>query len=119
MFARFAVAFALALTALGAARAAPVDSGHVTAELIAQDRAAVPGSTVYVALRQQMERGWHTYWRNPGDSGNATEIAWTMPEGWRAGPIVWPAPTRISIGPRDNPIISYVFSDAVILPIPI
>ena len=62
------------------ARAAPVDAGHVTLDLVAQDAAAVPGSTVYVALRQSIERGWHTYWRNPGDSGTPTALAWTLAE---------------------------------------
>ena len=101
------------------ARAAPVDAGHVTLDLVAQDAAAVPGSTVYVALRQSIERGWHTYWRNPGDSGTPTALAWTLPAGWRAGEIVWPTPERISTGPPDNPILNYVYSDEVLLAVPV
>jgi thiol:disulfide interchange protein DsbD len=112
------IGFLLA-AAPGLARAAPVDSGHVTAELVAQDATAVPGSTVYVALRQAIDRGWHTYWRNPGESGQATSLAWTLPEGWRAGEIVWPAPERLSTGPGANPVLNYVYSNEVLLAVPI
>jgi thiol:disulfide interchange protein DsbD len=41
-----------------------------------------------------MKPGWHTYWRNPGDSGLATDIKWTLPHGVTAGRIVWPRPER-------------------------
>ncbi len=113
------IALALALGVTASARAAPVRSGHVTSELIAQDAAAVPGATVYVALRQSIQSGWHTYWRNPGDSGTATAMTWTLPTGWSAGDIVWATPERISTGPADNPIRNYVYSGDVILPIPL
>jgi thiol:disulfide interchange protein DsbD len=116
---RLVLALVMLLLAPLAARAAPVDAGRVTLELVAQDAAATPGATVYVALRQQMDPGWHTYWRNPGDSGEPTRIVWTLPQGWRAGDIVWPAPQRISTGPADNPILNYVFSGQVLLPVPI
>ena len=99
--------------------AAPVDAGRVTVELVAQDNAVAPGATVYVAVVQTMDRGWHTYWRNPGESGEATTIAWTLPDGWRAGEIVWPTPARLFTGAADNQIINYVYSDQSMLPVPI
>ncbi len=107
------LALMLALTA-APALAAPVNTGHIEAELVAQE-AAVPGGTVYVAVRQKIAKGWHTYWRNPGDSGEPTKITWTLPAGWKAGEIVWPTPTRQPIGP----LMNYGYSGEVLLPTPI
>jgi thiol:disulfide interchange protein DsbD len=87
----------------------------VEAELFAQTTGAAPGSTLYVALRQKIVPGWHTYWRNPGDAGQATSLTWTLPPGWTAGDIVWPTPERYVAGP----LMNYVFSDEVYLPVPI
>jgi thiol:disulfide interchange protein DsbD len=105
---------ALAIAA-GPALAEPARTQHVEAALVAESTGAAPGSTLYVALRQKITPGWHTYWRNPGDAGQATSIAWTLPPGWTAGDIVWPAPERYLAGP----LMNYVFSDEVYLPVPI
>ena len=104
----------LALTALlaPAAQAAAVDTGHLQAELIAQTPAIAPGQTIQVALRQGIDKGWHTYWRNPGDSGEATKITWTLPPGWTVGDFVWQAPQPYRIGP----LVNYGYSDEVLLP---
>ena len=99
----------------GVAAAAPVKTQHVEAELLSQTSGAAPGSTLYVALRQKIVPGWHTYWRNPGDAGQATSLTWTLPAGWTAGDIVWPTPERYIAGP----LMNYVFSDEVYLPVPI
>jgi thiol:disulfide interchange protein DsbD len=97
------------------ASAQPVDTGHLKAELVAQDSAVAPGSTIYVALRQEIDEGWHTYWRNPGDSGEPTKLAWTLPAGWQAGEIVWATPSRLPFGPLTN----YGYSGEVLLPVAI
>lgn len=97
------------------ASAEPVDTGHLVAELVARDQSIAPGSTTYVALRQKIDKGWHTYWRNSGDSGEATRIAWTLPPGWTAGDIVWPAPKRQPTGP----LMNYGYQDEVLLAVPI
>jgi thiol:disulfide interchange protein DsbD len=81
------------------AAAATVQQLHSEAELIAERTAVTPGQTLTVALRLRLEEHWHAYWKNPGDSGMATSLAWTVPEGFRAGPIQWPAPRRIDTGP--------------------
>ncbi len=110
-------AFGLALACVGGAapmaRANVVQTGHVKAELVAQTTSATPGRPVYVALHQSIAPGWHTYWRNPGDAGQPTTLAWTLPQGWSAGPIVWPAPERFLAGP----IMNYVYTGAVDLPV--
>jgi thiol:disulfide interchange protein len=100
---------------VGQAVAGPVNTGHLEAELVAQDAAAVPGSTIYVALRQKIQPGWHTYWRNPGDAGDATKIVWTLPTGWTAGDIVWPTPEKSRVGP----LLDYAYTGEVLLPVPI
>jgi thiol:disulfide interchange protein DsbD len=82
--------------------AAPVQTGHVTAELIADRTALVPGATTTVALRFAIAPGWHTYWRNPGESGLPTTLAWKLPPGFAAGDIVWPAPRALPAGPLVN-----------------
>lgn len=85
----------------------PVATKHVTSRLVAE-KAAAPGKTVRVALEQAIIPGWHTYWKNPGDTGLPTKIAWTLPPGWSAGPIEWPAPavfktgTLVNYGYHDN-----------------
>ena len=61
-----------------------------------------PGEPITVALRLVLEKGWHTYWRNPGDSGLPTTLAWTLPAGVEAGPIEWPAPRVLPVGPLVN-----------------
>jgi len=84
------------------AAAAPVHTPHVDAELVAETRSVEAGRPLTLALRLKHEPGWHTYWRNPGDSGLATSIRWELPERFRAGPLRWPAPTRLAIPPLAN-----------------
>lgn len=114
--ARF-LAFLITVLALAAAPAlaAPVDTGHLTAELVPQTQGVAPGQTTHVALRQKIDKGWHTYWRNSGDSGEPTQIAWTLPTGWTAGDIVWAPPSRQPTGP----LMNYGYSDEVLLPVAI
>lgn len=85
-----------------AATAASVRTEHVEAELVAAATALQPGAPTTVALRLQMDRGWHTYWQNPGDSGLPTTLAWTLPSGLSAGPILWPSPRALPVGPLVN-----------------
>ena len=93
----------------------PSPSQHVAVSLIAETRNIVPGQPFHLALRQQIEPGWHTYWINPGDSGLPTEILWTLPPGFRAGPILWPQPKRIAYGP----VVDYGYENEIVLPIDI
>lgn len=104
----------IGLLALAApALAAPVETGHLQAELVAESQGIAPGQTIHVALRQKIMKGWHTYWRNPGDSGEATQIAWTLPQGWKAGEIVWAPPSLQPTGP----LMNYGYTGEVLLPV--
>ncbi|HWA39132.1 MAG TPA: thioredoxin family protein [Burkholderiales bacterium] len=82
--------------------AAPVKTPQAEAELVAETTALVPGEPTTVALRLKAIPGWHTYWRNPGDSGEPTRIEWQLPAGFAAGDIEWPVPERIAVGPLMN-----------------
>jgi thiol:disulfide interchange protein len=95
------------------ALAAPVRLGHLTAALVAERTAIAPGQTIHVALDQAIDDGWHTYWRNPGDSGEATTVDWTLPAGWRTGAIVWPPPQTLPTGP----LMDYGYTGEVLLPV--
>ena len=64
---------------------------QVKASLVAAETAIVPGKPVQVALRLVHQPHWHTYWINPG-TGLVTEIKWSLPPGWTASAIQWPAP---------------------------
>src|SRR5665213_1326284 len=92
----------LAALFAASAHAAAVRTGHVEAELIAQKTAFVAGADNVVALRLTLDKGWHTYWRNAGDSGLPTTLAWTLPAGVRAGPIEWLPPKLLPAGPLTN-----------------
>src|SRR5689334_17515470 len=91
-----------ALCAAAPAAAAPVQTPHVEAELVAESTSWVAGAPNWVALRLKPEPGWHTYWRNPGDSGLPTTLAWTLPEGWSSGEISWPYPSVNRLGDLVN-----------------
>jgi thiol:disulfide interchange protein len=62
-----------------------------------------------------IEPGWHTYWRNPGDSGQPTTLAWTLPTGWSAGDIVWAPPKKLPL----PPLMDYGYEGEVLLPVAI
>lgn len=89
-------------TAATPLHAASVKTPHVEATLIAQHTSFVPGQPVQLALRLKIIDHWHTYWRNPGDSGLPTKMKWALPAGFSAGEIVWPHPKPLPMGPLMN-----------------
>jgi thiol:disulfide interchange protein DsbD len=82
---------------------------------IALESAAKPGSTVWVAIQQTIEPSWHTYWRNPGDSGLATSVSWDLPKGVTAGAPYWPVPKRFTTGS----IVNYGYDGVAALLVPL
>jgi len=117
----FAIAFLCAAGAMvvgagiASAQDRPPDGRHVSVSLVSETRNVVPGRPLRLALRQQIEAGWHTYWLNPGDSGLPTTIEWILPQEFKAGPIAWPIPKRIAYGP----VVDYGYEDEVLLPVDI
>ncbi|WGM32709.1 protein-disulfide reductase DsbD domain-containing protein [Brevundimonas sp. NIBR11] len=98
-----------------AVAAGPQRTERIEAELVSMSQWAAPGSTAIVAIRQEIQPGWHTYWRNPGDSGGATALEWTLPSEVSAGDIVWPLPER----QRLQTLMNYGYQGQVYLPVPI
>ncbi|HVL42312.1 MAG TPA: protein-disulfide reductase DsbD domain-containing protein, partial [Brevundimonas sp.] len=116
LFSRILIAALLWLTAGAAmAQAGPQRTERIEAELVPMSAWAAPGSTAVVAVKQTIQPGWHTYWRNPGDSGGATTLSWTLPQGVKAGEIVWPLPQR----QRLSGLMNYGYSGEVFLPVPV
>lgn len=109
---------ALGLLAPGlslAAESAPVTSPRVAATLLSNRDTVIPGERFTVALVQKLAPHWHTYWLNPGDSGEPTRIQWNLPAGATAGEILWPAPKAI----RVEPLVNFGFEGTVLLPVEI
>ena len=79
----------------GCKHPAPVPTEHSRASLIIEQSAATPGSKVRVGIQFVTDSGWHIYWQNPGDSGEAPRIQWQLPAGITAGPLEWPTPMRM------------------------
>lgn len=102
----------LAMPAM-AAQSIPIDTGKVTASLVSSHDSVAPGQEFYIALRTELDDKWHTYWRNPGDSGEPVQIDWQLPEDVTAGKIHWPLPLAIPTGP----IINYGFEGAPLFPV--
>jgi thiol:disulfide interchange protein DsbD len=100
---------ALALVFLGAAG----PPRHVQAQLVSELQSIRAGEPFWVGLHLRMAPGWHTYWKNPGDSGLATRLRWTLPAGFQAGEIQWPYPRVFSQGP----VTSHGYADEVLLPV--
>jgi len=107
-----AAALAVGILA-GPALAAPPRPGppKVSVALISEGASIEPGAPLWLGLRQRIAPGWHTYWLNPGDSGEAPTLDWKLPAGFAADPIVWPQPERLPVGPA----MSYGYTKEVVL----
>lgn len=92
--AAFLVSLATNLAPSLAAADASAGSAHVSVRLVPEVTAISPGRPFTVAIHMSMAPSWHTYWKNPGDSGMPTKVTWTLPDGFKAGELQWPAPKR-------------------------
>jgi thiol:disulfide interchange protein/DsbC/DsbD-like thiol-disulfide interchange protein len=92
-------------------RAEPVTVGNVTAELVGETETIRPGSAFTVGLSLRPSPEWHTYWKNPGDSGLATSVEWKLPPGMKAGELEWPHPIRLG----ESPFVTFGYEGATLL----
>jgi thiol:disulfide interchange protein DsbD len=109
------IALLLALCLAWPATAAPKTSVH----LVLSADSARAGDTLWAGLRLEMPPSWHVYWRNGGDAGIPVTISWTLPEGVSAGPIQWPMPEKEVDKISDTALVTYVYTNQVVLLIPI
>lgn len=90
---------------------ASFQTDQVEVRLVPATAQVRPGERLTLGLHQRIAPHWHTYWRNPGDSGLATRLNWQLPAGAQAEPIQWPIPQHFEIGPVTN----YGYANAVTL----
>ena len=88
---------------------------HVKVEMLVEQMSVQPSGSVTIGFHFRMQKGWHIYWQNPGDSGQAPSITWTLPDGFTAGDILWPAPQRIAL-PN---LADYGYTNEIVLMVPI
>jgi thiol:disulfide interchange protein DsbD len=91
----------------------PVKAQHLTVELVSLAPSIAPGGTLEAGLVITLEEKWHVYWINAGDSGEPPKINWTLPRGITAGPMRFPIPTRLPLGP----LMDFGYEDEVAFPV--
>ena len=79
-----------------------IDTGQANARMVASSGSVMPGDSLWIAVEIDLPEGWHTYWRNPGDSGAAPTLDYSLPSGVTLGPIRWSKPELIPFGPLIN-----------------
>jgi len=89
------------------------DAPHVRVQLLVVPQGLNRGETADAGLYFKLESGWHIYWMNPGDAGEPPHIQWTLPAGVTAGPLLFPAPKRLPLGP----LMDYGYENEVLLPL--
>ncbi len=94
--------------------AAVVKTEQARAELIAHAPQGIqPGAPLWLGLQIRHQPHWHTYWKNPGDSGLPTTLAFTLPEGFKLGEIQWPTPRPLPVGP----LVNFGYEGELLLPV--
>jgi thiol:disulfide interchange protein DsbD len=112
----FRLIFALYLIAAGLpalATSNSADAPHLRVQLVTPEDQLYPGGNNVVGLYFKLEPGWHIYWKNAGDSGEPPHIHWTLPEGVTAGPMQFPAPKRLPLGP----LMDFGYENEVLFPL--
>ena len=105
---------AFPIRAACAAESNVVATDHDSVSLVTGSDGFSPGGTLAVGLRLKLAPGWHTYWSNPGDAGEAPTIDVTAggPAAGHTAQIDWPTPRRLP----DGPLMSYGYTGDVVLP---
>ena len=94
-----------------------VEARGITPELVAEG-AAPPGGEVELAIHMRPAPGWHGYWRNPGDAGLPMDVRWKLPDGFAAGPLRYPVPTRLTVAGLMNYVFERDYAVLVRLKVP-
>lgn len=88
------------------------DAPHVSVRIIVLPQTLGLGQTAQAGLYFKIEQGWHVYWKNAGDAGEPPHMRWTLPDGISAGPLQFPAPKRLPLGP----LMDFGYEDEVLFP---
>lgn len=73
----------------------------LTIDLVSENRSIAAGQTFYVGLKLSHPPGFHSYWKHPGIVGVPTTVEWSLPPGFKAGEIEWPAPESVKMAVYD------------------
>jgi DsbC/DsbD-like thiol-disulfide interchange protein len=85
--------------------------GHSAVRLLAGSRS---GAVLLGGIAFQLEPGWKTYWRNPGDSGVPPRFDFSKSENIEAVTVLWPAPRKFDDGAGGH---SLGYRDQIVLPL--
>jgi DsbC/DsbD-like thiol-disulfide interchange protein len=88
-----------------------IKDGHSAVRLLAGSRS---GAVLLGGIAFQLQPGWHTYWRNPGDSGVPPRFDFAKSDNIEAVTILWPAPVKFADGSGGN---SLGYQKQVVLPL--
>ena len=91
-----------------------VQAHHARVELLSRDKAA-GSDQLLLGVHFVLEKDWHIYWINPGDSGQPPVLQWQLPSGFSAGEIEWPTPEKL----KRSTLADYGYKDDVMLLVPI
>jgi len=108
--------FCVLLVLSSALWAAPTATApHLTVQMVVPPEQIYPGQSFTAGLYFKLDHGWHVYWVNAGDSGEPPAIKWNLPAGVTAGPIQFPAPKRLPLGP----LMDFGYDNEVLFPVAI
>jgi thiol:disulfide interchange protein DsbD len=111
----FLAAAGLSLTGCGACAAEAIQARHARVELLSPQSSVVPRQQLWLAIHFSLEKDWHIYWTNPGDSGQPPVLQWQLPSGFSAGAIHWPRPEKL----KRSTLADYGYQDDVVLLVPV
>jgi thiol:disulfide interchange protein DsbD len=100
---------------LSVCAAETVQAHHARVELLSQEKTTGPNQPLLLGLHFVLEKDWHIYWINPGDSGQPPVLQWQLPFGFSAGEIEWPTPEKL----KRSTLADYGYKDDVMLLVPI
>ena len=89
-----------------------VNTGHADVSLIKYSTNNSKTNELFIGIKMDMQKNWHTYWKNPGDSGGPIKVSWNLPDGITISDIYWPTPKLIPY----SPLMTYGYKDFVIFP---
>ncbi len=68
-------------------------------EIIPEKNVIANESEIFLIVKFNLDKDWHTYWINPGDSGDPASFNWDLPKGFSISEPIWPTPELIPYPP--------------------
>jgi len=95
-----------------AINAVTVDTGHANVSLVKFESVQGNQTKNLIGIRMDMQKNWHTYWKNPGDSGGPIKVNWSHNDNISISELYWPTPSLIPY----EPLMTYGYKNFVIFP---